>query len=421
MGLTLYDALSLFRNVQAHRWLDPEETSQREPLLGGRGLLGAARFYDAQVDDARLTLLIAHAAHAEGGVIANYAQSIDLLKSGNKIRGAVVRDRISDAEFELQARVVVNASGVWVDRVRQQDIHYKGATTRPTKGIHLVLPRHRLSTQHAVAFDSPRDGRHVFLIPWGEHVLVGTTDTDFEGALARPAATREDVEYLLEALAHVFPGAQLGVDDVISTFAGLRPLLYAEGGAYALSREHQIIESPSGLITVAGGKLTTARLMAEQIVDQVERKLGQEFGVHPYHACRTKSPLPGGARARVTTAVTDEEAHLHLVDAYGADAVWVLAYAEENPELARRIVPNLPYLMAEPLYHVQHEMALTLNDILIRRTHIIYEVQSGGQEKARAIAKEVAPRLHWTPEDVEQQVREYQEEVTLTQAWRVVQ
>lgn len=417
-GLTMYDALSLFRNVQRHRWLEPEETARREPLLGGRGLLGAARFYDAQVDDARLTMLFARAAHVEGAVVANYAEAVALLQADGKVQGAVVRDRIRGTEIEIRARVVVNATGVWVDIVRQLDVHFKGATVRPTKGIHLVIPRQRLPTTHAIAFDSPRDGRHVFLIPWGKHALIGTTDTDYEGDLDTPWAAWEDVEYLLEALTHIFPGAQIGPQDIISTFAGLRPLLYAEGGTYALSREHQILQSPSGLFTVAGGKLTTARLMAEQIVGQVERSLAQNFGIHASRPCRTREPLPGAERAWVAATMEDEEAHTHLIDAYGADAAWVLAYAEENKALGRRIVPELPYLMAEALYAVQHEMALTLNDILIRRTHMIYEAPEGGLDRSRAVAEVMAPRLDWDAAEVERQVADYAAQVALTQAWR---
>lgn len=417
-GLTMYDALSLFRNVQRHRWLEPEETARREPLLGGRGLLGAARFYDAQVDDARLTMLFARAAHVEGAVVANYAEAVALLQADGKVQGAVVRDRIRGTEIEIRARVVVNATGVWVDTVRQLDVHFKGATVRPTKGIHLVIPRQRLPTTHAIAFDSPRDGRHVFLIPWGKHALIGTTDTDYEGNLDTPWAAWEDVEYLLEALTHIFPGAQIGPQDIISTFAGLRPLLYAEGGTYALSREHQILQSPSGLFTVAGGKLTTARLMAEQIVGQVERSLTQNFGIHASRPCRTREPLPGAERAWVAAMMEDEEAHTHLIDAYGADAAWVLAYAEENKALGRRIVPELPYLMAEALYAVQHEMALTLNDVLIRRTHMIYEAPEGGLDRSRAVAEVMAPRLDWDAAEVERQVADYAAQVALTQAWR---
>ncbi len=418
LGLTLYDAMGLFQNVQPHRWLSPDEARSREPILTRPGLLGAARFYDAYVDDARLTMLAARAAHAEGAVVANYVEAVGLMKADGKVQGAIVRDRLSGRELEVRAKVVVNAAGIWADTVRQEDDYYKGTTLRPTKGIHLVIPRESLPSRHAIAFDSPRDGRHVFLVPWGEHAIVGTTDTDYKGDLEHPAANREDVDYMLEAVDHNFPTVPFGEDDIISTFAGLRPLLYAEGGTYALSREHQILESPSGLISIVGGKFTTHRLMAEQIANVIERRLKEQFGVRAASCC-TKEPLPGaGLVSNAAGWVEDDEVQQHLVDTYGGDAAWVLAYAEENPALNQSIVPDLPYLMAEVLQAVQHEMALALSDVLIRRTHIIYEARGGGLEEARAVASVMAPRLGWDAAEVERQVADYAAEVALTQAWR---
>jgi glycerol-3-phosphate dehydrogenase len=417
-GLTLYDALGLFRNVQGHRWLRPPEVQRREPLVAGRGLLGAARFYDAQVDDARLTLTTAQAAHLHGAVIANHARVVGLMRTKGRIVGAHVVDEPSGREIEVQARVVVNAAGVWVDGVRELDEHYGGPMTRPTKGTHLVIPRARLSSQHAVVFDSPQDGRHVFLIPWGDFALIGTTDTDYEGNLDNPAASSDDVAYMLTAIQHAFPGAQITHADIISTFAGLRPLIFAPGGTYALSREHEVVESRSGLITVAGGKLTTHRLMGKQLTDRIERQLAEPFGIHARAECRTREPLEGAQIARIQASGVDEAVSKHLVEAYGSDAMWVLAYAEENPELGERIVPKLPYLTAEPLYAVQHEMALTLCDVLIRRTHVIYEAKGGGLQRARAVAELMAPRLGWNDAQIERQVADYAAQVALTRRWR---
>lgn len=419
MGLTLYDALGLFQNVQRHRWLSAEEARAREPILARAGLLGAARFYDARTDDARLTMLIARAAHAAGAIVANYAEVVGLRLAGNKVQGAWVRDGITGREIEVRARVVVNATGVWVDSIRRQDTSYKGITIRPTKGIHLVFWRERLPSHHAIAFDSPRDGRHAFLVPWGQHTIAGTTDTDYAGDLDNPAADREDVAYMLEALNHNFPNAHIGEGDIVSTFAGLRPLIYAEGGTYSISREHQIYRSPSGLITVAGGKLTTHRLMAEQIVDMAAQALAREHGVEATCGCSTRRPLPGAEIVGDVAAwMADRDAQAHLVETYGSDAALIAAYAEENPELGERIVPELPYLMAEALYAVQHEMAMRLTDVLIRRTHVIYEVQDGGVERARTVAELLAPRLGWSAADVERELAEYERQVALTQAWR---
>ncbi|RLC72936.1 MAG: glycerol-3-phosphate dehydrogenase [Chloroflexi bacterium] len=420
-GLTLYDAMGLFQNVQNHRWLRPAEAQRREPLIAGQGLLGAARFYDAQVDDARLTLTTAKSAHLHGAVLVNHAR-VDGLMRGveGQVIGTRVVDELDGLEVEARAKVVVNTAGVWVDTVREMDEHYDGAMTRPTQGVHLVIPRSRLSSQHAVAFDSPRDGRHVFLIPWGDFALIGATDTDYEGSLDNPAAILDDVEYLLEALRHAFPTAQIERDDVVSTFAGLRPLIYAPGAAYALSREHEIVESDSGLISVAGGKLTTHRLMGRQLIDRVQKRLAEKFDVHAASQCRTKEPLEGARIERVPASDVSGEAGKRLVDTYGADAAWVLAYAEENPILGERVAPGLPYLMAEVLYGVQHEMALTLCDVLIRRTHVIYETRGGGLEQARAVAELMASRLGWDDDEIERQVKAYAAQVALTQEWRVL-
>jgi len=417
-GLTLYDALGLFRNVQRHRWLRPAEVQRREPLVAGRGLLGAARFYDAQVDDARLTLMTARSAHLHGATVVNHVRVVGLMRTEGRVVGVRAVDKFTGREIEVRAKVTVNAAGVWADGVRELDERYGGPMTRPTKGVHLVVPRSRLSSQHAVTFDSPRDGRHVFLIPWGDFVLIGTTDTDYEGDLDRLAADPDDVEYLLEAIWHTFPGAQIEHDDIVSTFAGLRPLIFAPGGAYAVSREHEIVESPSGLITVAGGKLTTHRLMGRQLADLVQKRLAEEFGVPARSGCRTREPLDGAQIERVRVNDVDGRVGEHLVEAYGSDARWVLAYVEENPRLGERIVPGLPYLMAEPLYEVQHEMALTLCDVLVRRTHVIYEAQGGGLERARAVAELMASRLGWGRVEIERQVADYAAQVALTQEWR---
>jgi glycerol-3-phosphate dehydrogenase len=387
-------------------------------MVAGRGLLGAARFYDAQVDDARLTLMTAKSAHFHGAVMANHARVTGLKQAGGRVVGAQVVDELSGREIDVQAKVIINATGVWVDTVRRLEEGFKGTLTRPTKGIHLVIPRTRLNSQHAVVFDSPRDRRHVFLIPWGGFCLVGTTDTDYQGGLDSPSADANDVAYLLEAVRHTFPGAQIEHDDVISTFAGLRPLISSTGGTYGLSREHKIVESPSGLVTVAGGKLTTHRLMGKQLTDHAQKRLARDYATHAQVECHTEESLEGAQTGRVRECKLETSVSQHLIDTYGSDATWILAYAEENPSLGERIVPELPYLMAEALHAVQHEMALTLSDVLIRRTHVIYETQSGGRDRARAVAEVMAPRLGWDAREIERQVADYVTQVALTQEWR---
>jgi glycerol-3-phosphate dehydrogenase len=350
--------------------------------------------------------------------VVNHARVAGLMKVGERVAGAQVVDEITGREIEVSARVVVNATGVWTDSVCAMDDPAHRPVIRPTKGIHLVIPRARLYSQHAVLFSVPRDGRHIFLIPWGDFTLIGTTDTDYDGDCENPAADPGDVAYLLEAVQHTFPGAQIRRDDVISTWAGLRPLVSASGSPSALSRQHVILESLSGLITVAGGKLTIQRMMAEQATDLVEKRLAEGWGVQAQSECRTREPLEGAQIERVRVSGVDEAVGERLVDTYGGDAAWVLAYAEENPRLGERIAPGLPYLMAEALYAVRHEMALTLSDALIRRTHVIYETRDGGVERACAVAELMAPGLEWDAAEVERQVAEYARRVALTQQWR---
>jgi len=416
-GLTLYDALSLFRNVQLHRWLSPEEASQREPVIGGRGLIGVGRYYDAEVNDARLTLTMARSAHIHGAVVVNYAPVVGLMKAGGKVVGAQVVDARTGREIEVRARVVVNATGIWTDHIRRMDQPDSKPMLRPTKGIHFLFPRARLYTRHAVIFTSPRDGRHMFLIPWKDFAFVGTTDTDYQGDLDNPAADAGDVTYLLEALNHLFPGARIGEDEIISTWAGLRPLVAAPGHPSAVSRTHVIVESPSGLMTITGGKLTTARRMAEELTDRVAKRLA-EMGVVARSGCRTREPLEGAQIEAVEMGAMDERVGRHLAETYGGDARWILGYVEENPTLGEPIVPGLPYLLAEALYAVQHEMALTLADVLIRRTYVIYEAVDGGLSRARAVAEVMAPRLGWDAAEIERQLANYAAQVALTRSWR---
>ncbi len=416
-GLALYDALSLFRNVQLHRWLSPEEAARREPILAGRGLIGVGRYYDAEVNDARLTLAMARSAHIHGAVVVNYAPVVGLMKAGGRIVGAQVVDARTGREIEVRARVVVNATGIWTDHIRRLDQPDGRPMLRPTKGIHFLIPRARLYTRHAVIFTSPRDGRHMFVIPWKDFAFVGTTDTDYTGDLDNPAADAEDVAYLLEAVNHLFPGARIGEDDIISTWAGLRPLVAAPGHPSAVSRTHVIVESPSGLVTITGGKLTTARRMAEELTDRVAKRLA-EMGVVARSGCRTQEPLEGAQIETVEMGVVDERVGRHLAETYGGEARWILGYVEENPALGEPIVPGLPYLLAEALYAVQHEMALSLSDVLIRRTHVIYEAADGGMARARTVAEVMAPRLGWDAAEIDRQIADYAAQVALTRSWR---
>ncbi len=425
-GMWLYDALATFRNIKPHQLWSARRALKREPLLNPEGLVGAARYFDCGTDDARLTLANLVAAHRQGAVIANQAQVKGLLQTAGRVVGAQVTDRLGGAEFEVQAEVVVSAAGPWTDAV----LGRSGAARwlRPTKGIHLVVPRQRVPSQSALAFTSPRDGRFLYLIPWHGRTLIGTTETGYQEDPDEVCATAEDVAYLLEAAWQAFPSARLTDSDVVSTFAGLRPLIDEAAVAnYQVSREHHVAAIKPGLIAIAGGKLTTYREMAEDVLEEVARHVRLRRG-RP--RARFNRRLPGGdmgrwarfqARAEsasVAAAALPEDVAAHLVATYGSEAPQVLSLLGGRPELAERLTAELPVIQLQVVYATRHEMAVNLVDVLDRRTHLLALARDQGLAAAEPVAQVMAAELGWTPEVRAAQIAQYQRQVALSRRWR---
>jgi glycerol-3-phosphate dehydrogenase len=429
-GMWLYDGLSLFRNIARHRMLPRARALREEPGLRAEGLAGAALYYDAAVDDARLTLANARGAHEAGAAVVPHAEVVGFLRGTDGVTGVRVRDAlVAGAEpVEVRARVVLNATGPWSDAVRRLADPSAAPRLRPTKGVHLMVRRERLGNRHAITFASPVDGRVMFVLPWGEHSYVGTTDTDYDGSPAEVRADAADVQYLLDSANALFPAARLVHADVLSTWAGVRPLLapHAAGSgvsAGATSREHEIWRDRGGLLNIAGGKLTTYRLMAKQVVDVAVRTLraeGVESGVSP----TADLPLPGAPEqpweeflnavvADAAAAGVDASTAHHLARAHGEDAAAVLALAAADPALARPVLEGHPYLMAEVVHAVRAEMALTLEDLLVRRTHLFYHAADGGLAVAEAVARRMAAEagIGWDEAAVARQVACYRRRV----------
>ena len=431
-GMWLYDLLSLFRGVRRHRMLGPDEAAAREPALLREGLRGGAVYHDASVDDARLTLAVARGAHESGAAVVPYARVSGFLRDErDEVSGALVRDVLRGGETEVRARVVVNATGPWCDEVRRLADPGAPPRLRPTRGVHVMLRRERAGNRGALIFRSPVDGRVMFVLPWGEFTYVGTTDTDYTGPPDAAAADAADVRYLLDSANGIFPGANLTAGDVLSTWAGIRPLLApgAHGGVAesATPREHAIWRDPGGLVSVAGGKLTTYRSMAEEAVDFAVRILRVEGVPEPGDSLTADFPLPGApaeeweafvARIREAAARAGmgEETALRLARAHGEDAEEIVAAAEADPGLAEPVVPGLPYCWAEIPHAVKREMALTLEDLLRRRTQVFYETADGGMPVARAVAERMAaePGLGWDAAEVDRQVDAYRRAVEAT-------
>lgn len=378
-GMWLYDLLAIFRNIRAHRMLTAKRTLKMEPSLRREGLRGAALYYDCWTDDARLTLETILAAHQEGAAVTNYMELNAFIKENGRIVGARVHDRYTGAApFEVRARCVVNATGPWADSVRRLDDPTVKPCLRLTKGAHIIVPRARLGIVHAVVMHSPRDRRIMFAIPWGNHTLIGTTDTDFDGSLDDVRPTAEDFDYLLEAANWSFPGARLEASDIVGSYAGVRPLVANDAeDPSAVSREEEIFESASGLVTLAGGKLTTYRQVAEEIVDLVIERLRPSSSV----PCPTRSkPLPGGMvgdpeeimREIISmdgSGLTVDEVR-RLVRRYGSRAPEVIGLIRSDDDLRKTLVPGLPDTRAEAAYAARAEMAIQPDDILMRRTHV---------------------------------------------------
>ena len=399
-GLFMYDALAVFRNVANHRALGASEVATSEPLLRREGLVGGAQYYDAATDDTRLTLVNAMAAEEHGACVVNHVEAVRFLRDGARIVGAAVRADGEDRDIDVLAAVIVNAAGPWSDEVRALDERSARASVRATKGVHVAVSRERLAPRGAVTLLSPLDGRVMFVLPSLATTIIGTTDTPTDERPEEVRASRDDIEYLLATANAFFPSANLRAGDVVAAWAGIRPLIASgfRSDPASASREHQIDRSASGLISVTGGKLTTYRAMAAEVVDAVEHAMGRR----PTRGRTARVPLPGGEIGTVDSALRAAELEIgdavvakRLVEAYGGRWREVAALTASEPALARRIVRDLPYLLAEVVHGVEREMAMTLADVLVRRLHIAYETPDHGHAAARVAAAVLAGRLGW--------------------------
>jgi glycerol-3-phosphate dehydrogenase len=396
-GLALYDALALFRNVGRHRRLDRAGVLIAEPMLEPTGLRGGARYFDAATNDARLTLANAIGARDAGATIVNHCAVTSLHTEAGRVTGAVVRDAITGFTTQVRAKTTVNATGPWSDDVRALS-DGGGTAVRGSKGVHIAVPRERVGNNHALTLLSPRDGRVLFILPGGSQAIVGTTDTYSASAPDESRATSEDVRYLLESANAFFPHAQLSAGDVIAAWAGIRPLVPAHGSTPgAASREHAVRTNAQGLISITGGKLTTYRVMAADVVHVVFEQLGRVGGRN----LTSVLPLPGGdfesenaVTAAASHTIGDAALAAHLAATYGTR--WPLVWADvDGAQGADRLEDSLEYRMGELVYAVRHEMAVTLGDLLIRRTRVAFERRDHGVSIAPRVAEVVSPLLGW--------------------------
>ncbi|MGH8012631.1 MAG: FAD-dependent oxidoreductase [Candidatus Binataceae bacterium] len=401
-GLILYDLLAGAPRGERHHRLAAARVSDFEPKLKTTGLTGGAVYFDAWGDDARLTLENVLDAAYHGAAVANYVAVAGFSKNGGKLAAAHLRDLADGAEFELRARRFINAAGPWSDDIRLMDDAQAAPAIRLTKGVHLVVSAKLLALRNALLLNDGA-GRVVFVMPHDGYVLIGTTDTDYAGDRANVVADAQDITYLLGVVAGVLPDARITPGDIAYSFAGLRALTAGRRGLRpsAVSREDVTSVSPSGLQTIAGGKLTTHREMAERVVD----RLGAALGRRGIKAVTTEVPLPGARPLTMDTKEADVyrramaelplDIRPMLIGRYGQRAAQIARLAHRRAELAARLAPGAPAIGAEVVYTVRAEMARSVADFLIRRTAMVWRAPHHAAAAAPAVAHIMAGEFGW--------------------------
>ncbi|TCM42546.1 glycerol-3-phosphate dehydrogenase/oxidase [Kribbella sp. VKM Ac-2568] len=417
-GVALYDAMAFSSGhgggMPIHKHLTRRGAMRLAPSLKKSALVGALQYYDAQVDDARHTMELARTAASYGAHVANRVKVTGFLRQGERVTGVQAKDLESGREFEVRAKQVVNATGVWTDDTQGMVGERGQYHVRASKGIHLVVPKDRIQSSTGMILRTEKSV--LFIIPWGRHWLIGTTDTDWNLDKAHPAATSKDIEYLLDHVNAVLT-TPLTREDVEGVYAGLRPLLAGESESTSkLSREHVVAHAAPGLVVVAGGKYTTYRVMAKDAIDAAANALDGRVpksvtkntplvGADGYHAMWNQRHLIA-QRSGLHVARIE-----HLLNRYGALIDEVLALVEADPSLGEQLPGTQDYLKAEIVYGATNEGARHLDDVLARRTRISIEAWDRGVEAAGAAARLLAPVLGWDEETIEREVSFYQQRV----------
>ncbi|NYG08646.1 glycerol-3-phosphate dehydrogenase [Phycicoccus badiiscoriae] len=409
-GVALYDVLGGRHGVPTHKHLSRGAARRLFPALRKDSLVGAIRYYDGQLDDARHTMMLARTARHYGAVCAPSTRVTGFRREGDRVTGVVVTDLEGGAESQVRAKQTINATGVWTDELQQLVGGRGQLSVRASKGIHLVVPRDRINA--TVGLISRTEKSVLFVIPWVDHWIIGTTDSDWNLDLAHPAASRSDIDYLLDQANRLLT-TPLTHQDIQGVYAGLRPLLQGESDTTSkLSREHAVVTPVAGLTMIAGGKYTTYRVMAKDAVDAALHSVGPAAPSSVSH----RIPLVGAegypalwnARQRLADESGIHVARVeHLLHRYGSLVHELLRLVVEDPELGKPLAGAPDYLRVELRYGASHEGALHLDDLLARRTRISIETFDRGLSAAPEVARIVAPVLGWTEADIAREVEHY--------------
>ncbi|PBC52832.1 glycerol-3-phosphate dehydrogenase [Rhodococcus sp. ACS1] len=413
-GIFLYDRMGGAKSVPPQKHLTRAGALRMAPGLKRNSLSGGIQYYDTVVDDARHTMTVARTAAHYGAVVRTSTQVVGFLREADRVSGVRIRDCEDGRTADVKAHVVINATGVWTDEIQALSRQRGRFRVRASKGVHIVVPRDRIVSDAAIILRTEKSV--LFVIPWGSHWIIGTTDTDWNLDLAHPAATKADIDYILGHVNKVLV-TSLTHDDIDGVYAGLRPLLAGESDETSkLSREHAVARVAPGLVAIAGGKYTTYRVMAEDAVDLA----AEDIPARMAPSITEKVPLVG---ADGYFALVNQTVHLgqlyglhpyrvkHLLDRYGSLIGEVLDLASEKPELLQPLTDAPAYLQVEVVYAAAAEGALHLDDILARRTRIAIEYSHRGVNCAEQVAQLVAPVLGWDADDIDREVKTYQARV----------
>lgn len=386
LGLKVYDWMSGSLGLGASQWLSTEEVLSLAPTLDPDGLRGGVIYHDGQFDDARLAINLAQTAVAQDAVVLNYVKVTGLLKSNGKIAGVICSDQLSDRSWEVKARVVVNATGVFSDAIQQMDDSQKPVSISPSQGIHVVLNKEFLPGDAAIMIPHTDDGRVLFAVPWHQKIIVGTTDTSVSHILEEPVALKDELDFIMHHAARYLTKDPT-TSDIKSIFAGLRPLVKSSAKKTAeISRDHSIIVSDSGLISIVGGKWTTYRKMSEDVINTAAIQAAL-----PYRECVTEQLSIHGSQP--TMDFNSDTYYL------GTDQSLLQALIEEDRQLAEKIHPALPYTWAAIVLAIREEMCMTLEDALSRRTRsLLLDARAAiscAEPVARLMAKEMGRDAEW--------------------------
>ena len=417
-GLWLYDRLAGRMVLMRHRPVSVAEALHLFPYLRRDGLRRASLYYDAQTDDARLTIAVLRTAAAHGALCVNYARATALVREDGRVCGVEVEDRVSGERLRVRARWVVNAAGVWAAEVARLAGFGGSIELTLSKGVHLVLPRELVGLgDAALVLPETEDGRLAFVVPWEGRAILGTTDTPYTGSMEEPPVTDDDVAYLLRH-ARRFLNVELEPGDLVAAYAGLRPLVSSGGRSADISRRHAVVRHEPGFVSIIGGKLTTYRQMAQDVVDLVVREDGASVdgSARAIGPCRTTHlPLVGAespeswpmlVRDAVRAGLSPELAG-RLLRRYGSEVKRILALIRDDASLGQPLAPDVPCIGAEVVYACHATMPLHLEDMMVRRLRLALLEPRAGEQAARAVASLMARALEWPADRVEAELERY--------------